>query len=189
MIPVLILAAGRSHRMRGADKLMEDVGGRTLLRRQIDIASPIGPVFVALPQADHPRLTALVGTKAAALVVPQSAEGMGATLRGAVPHLPDGPFMLLLGDLIELYTSDLRDVFYAMHEHKDHLIWRVATPDGKAGHPVIFAESLRGEFARLNGDEGVKSHHDKTFLHRFNDNRARQDLDTPEDFDAWRMTS
>ena len=189
MTPVLILAAGQSRRMRGTDKLMQDVGGRTLLRRQIDIASPIGPVFVALPASDHPRLTALVGTKAAALDVPQSAGGIGGTLRGAVPHLPEGPFMLLLADLICLNNSDLQDVIQAMNEHRDHLIWRGATPDGKAVHPVIFAESLRGEFAQLEGDEGFKSHRDKTYLHRFNDNRARQDLDTPEDFDAWRKTS
>jgi len=42
MIPVLILAAGASSRMRGRDKLMEDVHGQPLLRHQILLASPVG---------------------------------------------------------------------------------------------------------------------------------------------------
>ena len=55
MIPVLILAAGQSRLMRGVDKLMQYVDGKTLLRRQIEIAAPIGLVYVALPDLTHAR--------------------------------------------------------------------------------------------------------------------------------------
>ncbi|WP_372805911.1 NTP transferase domain-containing protein, partial [Loktanella salsilacus] len=50
MIPILILAAGTSSRMRGADKLSMMVGGQPLLRRIAMQAAAVGDTFVAL---DH----------------------------------------------------------------------------------------------------------------------------------------
>ncbi|MFT4706332.1 MAG: CTP:molybdopterin cytidylyltransferase MocA [Yoonia sp.] len=190
MIPVLILAAGKSSRMRGADKLMCDVHGAPLLRRQIERAIGIGPIYVALPSDNHPRLAALNGTDAISLIVPEASQGMGGTMRGAVANLPEcDAFMIILGDLISLTNKDLSGVVNAMSAHKDNLIWRGATPDGRAGHPIIFDASLRPAFANLHGDNGgesiVKSLAAQTYLHRFNDNRARHDLDTPEDWAAW----
>ena len=61
MIPILILAAGQSARMRGRDKLAEPVGGVPLLRRQAAMAAEVGDVCVALPRADHPRAALLDG--------------------------------------------------------------------------------------------------------------------------------
>ena len=190
MIPVLILAAGQSSRMRGTDKLMCDVHGVPLLRHQIDMAAGVGPIYVALPADNHPRLVALEGTVVTPLIVPDASEGIGATMRDAVAQLPDcDAFMIILGDLISLANSDLMDVLNAKNAHKDNLIWRGATPDGKPGHPIIFDASLRPEFTNLHGDSGgeslVKPLASQTHLHRFKDNRARHDLDTPEDWSAW----
>lgn len=190
MIPVLILAAGQSSRMRGTDKLMRNVHGVPLLRRQIDTATGIGPIYVALPSDNHPRLGALNGTSAIPLIVPMASEGIGGTMRGAVAQLPEcDAFMIILGDLISLTNSDLAGVLNAIKTHKNDLIWRGATPDGKPGHPIIFDASLRPAFADLRGDSGgesiVKPLAARTHLHRFNDNRARHDLDTPEDWSAW----
>lgn len=190
MIPVLILAAGQSSRMRGTDKLMRDVHGVPLLRHQIDMATGIGPIYVALPSDNHPRLGALNGTTAIPLIVPEASEGIGGTMRGAVAQLPDcAAFMIILGDLISLTNNDLLGVLNATNIHKNKVIWRGATPDGKPGHPIIFDASFRPAFAKLHGDSGgesiVKPLASQTHLHRFNDNRARHDLDTPEDWSAW----
>lgn len=194
MIPVLIMAAGTSSRMRGVDKLMLDVDGAPLLRRQIEFAHGIGPIFVALPRGDHPRVAALQGTDATALIVSDAAEGLGGTLRNAVAQLPgSGAFMIVLGDLISLKNNDLRAVLDAMSAFPDNLIWRGATPNGKSGHPIIFDGSLRCEFEKLQGDDGAKSitirFVAQTYLHSFSDNRACYDLDTPEEWSAWRASN
>ena len=89
-LPVILLAAGASSRMRGRDKLMEDVDGQPLLRRQTRLAQSVGPVTVALPPAPHPRYTALTGLDIAPLPIPDAAEGMGASLRRAFADLPPG---------------------------------------------------------------------------------------------------
>lgn len=191
LLPILILAAGASSRMRGADKLLELVDGVPLLQAQITKATALGcPVFVALPSPDHPRNVCL-STDTTPLYIPKAAEGMGASLRGGIAELPPCPaFMILLGDLPAIEVSDLIAVRDAWLQNPDHLIWRGATQDGKPGHPIIFDASLRPKFADLKGDTGgepiVNPLKDQTMLIRRPGNRARLDLDTPEDWAAWR---
>lgn len=180
--------------MRGADKLLEDMGGETLLHRQARHALGTGcPVYVALPALNHPRAQALADLPVSILAVPDAAEGMSGTLRGAVAQLPeDVDFMMVLADLVALEQSDLLAVLAARQANPDALIWRGATHDGKPGHPVIFDASLRPQFATLSGDHGgeaiVKPLRDRTHLVPLSDQRARLDLDTPEDWAAWRAT-
>ena len=95
---------------------------------------------MALPSTTHPRTALLVGTNAIPFIVPGTSEGMGGTLRQAVAQLPCcTAFMLILADLISITNNDLIDV---MPEHPDNVIWRGATPDGRAGHPIFFNSCL-----------------------------------------------
>ncbi len=192
MIPILILAAGQSSRMRGKDKLLMDVGGQPLLARQIEMASGVGHVFAAISPDQTTRMEVAESSGASVLTTHDASEGIGGTLRNVVPLLPSvGTFMVLLSDLICIEAKDLLELVEASHEHVDHLIWRGATADGAAGHPIIFVDQLRPFFSSLRGDRGanaiVAQHANQTYLHRFSDNRARYDLDTPEDWDAWRL--
>lgn len=194
MIPILILAAGTSSRMRGGDKLLETVQGMPLLQLQVQRALATGqPVFVALARADHPRMDAIADTQITPIITPEAADGMSCTMRGAVKALPSAPaFMMVLGDLVALETANLQDVLDARATHPNHLIWRGATADGAPGHPIIFDHSLRPKFANLTGDSGgdsiVKPLKNQTHLVPFSDGRARLDLDTPEDWAAWRKS-
>jgi CTP:molybdopterin cytidylyltransferase MocA len=194
MIPILILAAGASRRMRGGDKLLEPGQDQPLWRLQAKRALGTGnPVFVALPALDHARAATIADLAVTQLTVPEAGEGMSGTLRGAVAQLPIAPaFMIFLGDLVALDTRDLQTLFQARAQNPDYLIWRGATSDGKPGHPIIFDQSLRAEFANLTGDSGgenlVKSRKAQTYLVPFADDRARLDLDTPEDWADWRAS-
>jgi len=55
---------------------------------------------------------------------------------------------------------------------------------------VLFPNHLLSEFEDLCGDKGaaalLKAHSEKIKYVLLNDNRARLDLDTPEDWAAWR---
>ncbi|MBQ2263298.1 MAG: nucleotidyltransferase family protein [Loktanella sp.] len=195
MIPVLILAAGASRRMRGADKLLEQVDGMPLLRRQVMMAQTSGqPVFAALPGPDHPRAAVISDLDVTLLTVPEAAEGLSATMRAAVAQLPACPaFMILLADLVAITGDDLGTMLQARDHAPDHLIWRGATEDGKPGHPIIFDASLRPGFADLTGDHGgaviIRAHQAQTCLVPLPGQRARLDLDTPEDWENWRSTT
>ena len=190
--PILILAAGQSARMRGADKLAERVDGIPLLRAQAQKALEVSDlVFVALRGRNHPRTAYLTDLPVILLAVPDAIEGMSGTLRGAVAQLPDCTyFMVLLADLPELTGDDLQTVVTSVNTHPNNLIWRGATADGAPGHPIVFAASLRPEFALLAGDGGgepvVRPHKDQTHLVSLPNQHARRDLDTPEEWAAWR---
>lgn len=180
--------------MRGSDKLLQDVDGMPLLRRQaVQALATRHPTYVALPALDHPRATILADLDVVLLAVPDWASGMSATLRDAVASLPPvAAFVVLLADLVAITTDDLNRVIAARHASPDHLIWRGATADGKPGHPILFDASLRPAFMSLTGDQGgapvIKANLTKTRLVFLPDNRALLDLDTPEDWAAWRET-
>ncbi len=191
-IPIVILAAGGSTRMGGADKLMQSVDGMPLIRRQAALARSVtsGPVIAALPPPPHPRYDALTGLEVLMLPVMDAAEGMNASLRtafGAVPRSA-GSAMLMLCDLPDLTRDDLRALLKAM-EH-DALIWRGATQDGKPGHPIIFDAALFDAFADLKGDSGgghvIDQAKGRVHLVPLPGTHARRDLDTPEDWAKWR---
>ena len=192
MIPVLILAAGQSSRMRGRDKLLEQAHGLPLLRHSALIAlqAQIGPVHVALPPAPHPRYDALQDLDLTPVPVPDADQGMTASLRAGLRALPDcAAFMLMLADLPDLTAHDLRLVAEASSAAPDCAIWRGATAQGAPGHPVVFGAVLIPELLALSGDDGaravVKRHQSRLQLVPLPGTRARTDLDTPEAWAAW----
>jgi len=193
-IPIILLAAGQSSRMGGVDKLMQEVDGVPLLRRSALIARNVAPVIVALPCAPHPRHSTLEGLDVQIVQIPDAAEGINASLRGALAHVPSQAkaAMIVLADLPELTSSDLTAILQARITHPNYLIWRGATEAGKAGHPVLFDQSVLPALSGLTGDSGaqdvVRAHKDKVFLQPLPNRNALLDLDTPEDWAAWHKT-
>jgi molybdenum cofactor cytidylyltransferase len=195
MMPILILAAGASTRMRGRDKLMEVVDGVPLLRRQAMMALSVSDdVRIALPRRPHPRYDALDGLKVTPVEVADAEDGMSASLRTLFGTLTTAMehAMLLLADLPDLAADDLRQVAASVNDAPDALIWRGATAKLEGGHPMIFHKSLFSRFSALEGDTGgqdvVAAAGTRVHLVPLRDRRARLDLDTPEDWSAWRAT-
>ena len=195
MIAVLILAAGASSRMRGSDKLLEDVDGKPLLRRQVLRARATGaPVIVTLPPLPHPRYGAIAELDVQCVPVPDAATGMSASLRAGLEALPPETqgVMVLLADMPDITTEDMNIVLQGVDLRSDNLIWRAVTSAGKPGHPVIFHRHLFPELAALTGDQGggsvAQAHAGATSFIPLPDARARMDLDTPEDWARWRAS-
>jgi CTP:molybdopterin cytidylyltransferase MocA len=187
-----ILAAGGSTRMRGRDKLIEEVDGETLLARQLRIASETGaPVLVALPPGDGPRQAIAAGAGARILSVADPSRGMSAsiaTLAAEAGRLDAAALMLLLADMPDLETVDLVSLLSAAEDHPDSVV-RAATAEGRPGHPVVFPRSFFDALQRLQGDAGARqvvAMAQDVRLVRLAGDRARVDLDTPEAWEAWR---
>ena len=193
-MPIIVLAAGASSRMRGRDKLLEKIDGVPLLRAQVRKALEVaaGPVLVALPPAPHSRYDVLEGLPVVAVPVADAAEGMNASLRAAFAALPRGAThaMVLLADLPDLTADDLRYVIEAVDPAAETQVWRGTTEDGASGHPIIFRSDLFAEFATLSGDSGgrevIARAEGRVVKVPLPGQRARRDLDTPEDWTAWR---
>ena len=202
-LTILIPAAGTSSRMRGSDKLLEPVGGLTLIRRQTLLALSQTPdVIVTLRDPDPDRRTALDGLPVTILAVPDAATGMAASIRRAAAliaaALPrpvragvragGAALMILPADMPDLTAADLR-LLIAAFDQTPAMILR-GSAGTTPGHPVILPAHLLAAAAALHGDEGARSilarHSAEIRLIALPDHHALTDLDTPEDWTAWR---
>ena len=195
---ILIPAAGGSSRMRGRDKLLEEVNGLPLLARQVRRALETGQnVFVTIPREHPKRLTALSMVAHPNLISGppiDGREGIAVSVRLAVqvaeslsgPAAPEG-LMILLADLPDLDTADLEELIERFRGDPDR-VHRAAAEDGTPGHPVIFPKRLFPALAAVKGDEGARMvlKGEEVILHPLPDRRATTDLDTPEDWENWR---
>ena len=189
---ILILAAGAARRMRGADKLLEPVEGQPLLRRLARHALATGlPVTVTLPPDRPARQDALAGLALDRVVVADAATGMASSLRAGLARIaPDRAVLLLLADLPEITAEDL--ALMARHQTAaPDLILRATDQSGLPGHPVVFPPWARQELAQITGDEGARQilrrHADRVQPVALPEAHATTDLDTPEDWAAWRL--
>ncbi|WP_434612004.1 nucleotidyltransferase family protein [Tabrizicola sp. M-4] len=188
---ILLLAAGSSSRMRGADKLTEDVAGEPLLRRSARTALATGcPVTVTLPPDRPARLAALQGLSLNCVTVPRPEEGMAESLKTGLAAIPPGcGILLLLADLPEITTADLTTLLDHWRQEPQAIL-RGCAEDGTPGHPVCFPPDLRDDLMTLKGDEGARSvlirHRARLQPIPLPARHAVTDLDTPEDWAAWR---
>ena len=194
MTPLIVIpAAGASTRMKGRDKLLEPVNGKPLLRRQAEAAVATGcPVMVALPPGGGARRDALDGLTLTQIEVRDAAEGMGATLRTAAlfiaRHAFDRPMMILLPDVPEITVFDIKTVISRFEADGGDTPTRATDDADGPGTPLIVPPRLIPRFTKLTGDDGGRSvlRDESVTLVPLSNNRATRDLDTPEDWDAWR---
>jgi len=172
--------------MRGGDKLLEILDGAPLLRTLVARGLDAGlDVRVTLPALDHPRAEALCALDAMRVPVPDRAAGMAASIRRGLVGL-DAPSVLILpADMPEITTEDLACV--ATHPGT---IVQATTQDGTPGHPVRFDARFYPALRRLEGDAGardlLRTNRDHVRRVGLPGQHARIDLDTPEDWAAWR---
>lgn len=175
--------------MDGRDKLLAHLEGQPLLRRMALRALAFGPTFVTLPAADHPRRKVLPA--AAVVVLAHEAHlGLSYSLRAGIAALPAAAtgVLILPADMPDIETADLHKVAdYARRTGAE--ILRATTQSGQAGHPSYFAASQFPLFERLTGDQGagplLRGLQDQTCFVALEGDRARLDLDTPAQWDAY----
>lgn len=195
MLSILILAAGQSSRMRGEDKLLQEVSGTPLIRLVTERAlSTRVPVTIALPARNTDRLKALKDLNVSLVQSADSANGMAYSIRAGVAALPASctAVMVLPADMPDITREDLMTLCHAWSETQLGVIVRAATPSGQPGHPVIFPKSCFSQLKSLTGDQGARSIiASKTTPVRLvplPDHHALTDLDTPEDWVRWRAS-
>lgn len=190
----VLLAAGASRRMMGKDKLTEQIGGQSLLRRSAErlLASGADEVVVVLRPEDTARRAALEGLAVRQIQNPLAAEGMGASIRagmGAISPKADAA-LIALGDMPDLTAQDHDALIAAFDPEEGREIIRAATPGGAPGNPVLFGRRFFESLRALEGDEGARhilaAHGD--LIRMVTVAGADTDLDSPEDWAEWRRS-
>lgn len=193
-IAIAILAAGSSTRMRGRDKLLEEVGAKPLLAHvaQEAEASQADHVLCVLNTTHVERRAVLSGRSVRTVENPVASQGMATSIAAAIAALPSevDAVILMLGDMPEITAADLDRLIAAFEPAENRAIVRSVSSDGIPGHPVLFGRRFFEALAALDCDRGARpvldEHPDFIADVVLDHDRALIDLDTPEAWAAWR---
>lgn len=194
-VSALVLAAGASRRMRGADKLLEPVAGLPLLRRVAEaaLASQADEVVVVLPPAAEARRAVIEGLGVTPVVAAEAATGMANSIRAGLAALDPAAeaVVLLLADMPEIGAAEIDRVIAGFDPEEGREIVRAVAEDGTPGHPVLFGRRFFESLAALSGDAGARAvlRAAPDFVSEVptRGRAAITDLDTPEAWAAWRV--
>lgn len=158
-IAAIVLAAGRSTRMGGPNKLLAEISGRPLVRIAVDeaLASRANPVVVVTGHQRERVDAALHGLKVNILHNPDFAEGLSTSLRAGLNALPadvDG-VVVLLADMPQVDAA-LIDRLIAAFDPGQGALAVVPTIEGKRGNPVLWSRRFFPELIALEGDVGAR---------------------------------
>jgi molybdenum cofactor cytidylyltransferase len=158
-VAALVLAAGRSTRMGGPNKLLAEIGGRPLVRIAVDeaLASRASQVVVVTGHQQDRVEAALQGLKIRIVHNPDFAEGLSTSLRVGLNALSadvDG-VVVLLADMPQVDAALIDRLIAAFDPGKGALAV-VPTIDGKRGNPVLWSRRFFPDLMALEGDVGAR---------------------------------
>ncbi len=186
-VAAIILAAGRSTRMGGPNKMLAELGGKPLVRiaaEQVLSSKASSVLVVTGHQADRVR-AALQGLDVAFVHNPDFAQGLAGSVKAgiaAVPAQADAA-VICLGDM-PLIDARLIDRLIAAFAPDRGALIAMPVSDGRRGNPVLWSRRFFGELMTLEGDIGARhliSRHAEAVAEVAVDGRsAFLDIDTPQ---------
>ena len=189
----VVLAAGRSSRMGGPNKLLAEIGGKPLVRIVTDavLASRARPVVVVTGHQRDKVEAALAGLPVKFVHNPLFADGLGTSLKAGIAALPadaDGA-IVCLGDMPQV-DAGLIDRLIGAFDPDHGALVVVPTIDGKRGNPVVWSRRFFPDLMTVEGDVGARY-----LIGRYTEavaevpltgTAALTDVDTPEALEAVR---
>ena len=186
-IAAVVLAAGRSTRMGGPNKLLAEIAGRPLVRIVVEeaLASRAKPVIVVVGHERAEVEKALAGLPVQLVHNPDFAQGLGTSLKAgiaAVPAEADGT-IVCLGDMPQVDASLIDQLITAFDPDRGALIV-MPTVEGRRGNPVLWSRRFFPDLMAIEGDVGARH-----FIGRYSEavlevplegRAALVDVDTPE---------
>jgi len=186
-IAAVVLAAGRSTRMGGPNKLLAEIRGRPLVRIVVEeaLASLAKPVIVVVGHQRGEVEKALASLPVQFIHNPDFAQGLGTSLKAGIAAVPadaDGA-IVCLADMPQVDASLLNRLIAAFDPDRGALI-AMPTVEGRRGNPVLWSRRFFPDLMAIEGDVGARH-----FIGRYSEavvevplegKAALVDVDTPE---------
>ncbi|MEK7245005.1 MAG: nucleotidyltransferase family protein [Pseudomonadota bacterium] len=159
-VAALILAAGKSSRMAGANKLLADMGGAPMVARVVEaaLASRARPVVVVTGHEAEKVAAALSGLTVGIVRNPDYALGLSTSLKTGLAALQEtgvAGALVLLGDMPRVTAATLDRLIAAFEQSGGQAIC-VPEAEGVRGNPVLWPADLFAAMAGLAGDKGAR---------------------------------
>jgi molybdenum cofactor cytidylyltransferase len=190
-LATIVLAAGKSSRMGGANKLLAKIDDLPMISHTVQqvIDADLGPTIIVTGRDAAEIEAATSATSARATHNPDYETGMASSLRAGINALPadvDGA-LICLGDM-PLVTADQMQALVAVFDPVEGRGICVPTYQGKWGNPVLWAAAYFDEIRTISGDKGARDllhhHGDRVFEVAMDTPTILQDFDTPESLEG-----
>jgi molybdenum cofactor cytidylyltransferase len=190
-VAAIVLAAGRSVRMKGQNKLLAKLDGQPMVRHVAEsaLASKASHVVVVTGYQEEEVRQALQELRVSLVSNPHFAEGLSGSLKAglhALPHDIDAA-IVLLGDMPLISTQQIDNLIGAFDPDEGRSII-VPTMKGKRGNPVLWGRRFFGQILAIEGDVGARhligENMNQVFEVEMDDEAVLTDIDKPEDLSA-----
>ena len=185
---MIVLAAGKSVRMRGKNKLLTEIQGTPMIRRvvQATIESKVDEVIVVLG-AEAAKVRKVLTDLPCRLVVNKDYEkGQSSSVKAGLGEVSPmtRAALVLPGDVAMIDCRSINMVIEEYERGKHSII--IAAHNGEAGHPILFDNQLFSEIKQINEQTFglkvvVKRHEGEVCLIETGSPNVLRDVDTPED--------
>ena len=154
----VVLAAGQSTRM-GRNKMLLEIGGRTLVRRAVStaLAAGLDPVLVVLGHESEKVRAELSGLACTPVLNREYASGMNTSLRAGIAALSDdvAAAVVLLGDMPLVDAAMVRSLVDAFSRKGSPLA--VSIYGDVVAPPIVYGRTLFPELRALTAEACGKS--------------------------------
>lgn len=186
-VAAIVLAAGQSRRMGGANKLLAEIDGKAMVAHVVDavLGSAARPVVVVTGHQQERVRQALAGRPVAFVANPDHASGLSTSLARGLDALPTevDAAIVCLGDMPRTAAA-LLDRQIAAYNPSEGRAIVVASHRGKRGNPVLWDRRFFAAIKRLAGDVGARhligENEDQVAEVPSDDDAVLADIDTPE---------
>jgi len=188
MLSLIVLAAGKSTRMEGRNKLLAMVHGKPMIRLVVETAlnSKVDEVIVVLGWEENKVREVLAGLPCRLVANREFEKGQSSSLRAGLKEVGRGTraVLILPGDMARIDTPSIDKVVDSYKLNNGTII--IAAHNGKYGHPILLDRKLFGDIAQITEDtyglkSVIKKHENDIRLVEVGTGNVLRDVDTPED--------
>ncbi len=186
-VAALVLAAGQSSRMGGANKLLAEVDGVPMLLRAVNaaLASKAASVTVVLGHEADKAEALLAGRRVNLVRNPDYAQGMSTSLHAGIGALPAEAeaAVVLLADMPRVSAVHVDRLIDAFEAKRPAIV--VPQRDGRRGNPILWPREFFAPMQAVSGDKGARGlleeNRQRIRSVEMDDDAIHADVDTPAD--------
>lgn len=189
-VAALVLAAGRSTRMGGANKLLAEVDGVPMLLRAVNaaLASKATSVTVVLGHEAEKVESLLAGRKVNLVRNAEFAQGMSTSLRAGIRALPAEAeaAVVLLADMPRISAVQVDRLIEAFEAKQPAIV--VPQRNGRRGNPILWPRAFFAAMQNVAGDQGARGLLEENPQRirgvEMDDDAIHADVDTPDNLQS-----
>jgi len=193
-VAAIVLAAGRSTRMGGPNKLLAEISGKKLVRIAAEqaLASKASEVIVVTGHQAELVEQALEGLNVKFARNPDFAGGLASSVKAGIAAVSDNSdgAVICLGDMPLIDAKLIDRLIEAFAPDRGNLIV-VPVAEGRRGNPVLWSRRFFNELMTLDGDIGARhligKHAEAVAEVPVEGNGAFLDIDTPQALETARQ--